>query len=302
MGLPEMSELHETPGETRSRRIVLWTLFVNVLLLGGLFAVYFVSSSQLVLAQAADSLFDLAAGAILAVAVSVSTNPKDENHPFGHRRAEPVGALVAAIFAGVLGFEVVRTAAWTLVSGEFSMLEDTVAHILGAKGLVKLVLFFVISRQLRDSKSPALRATWVDTRNDLLATSSSLVGFALNRAGFLEADSVLAIPIGLYIGWSGLELLRENLRYLMGEAPDEETRERIAERAAGVQGVLRVSKVRAQYLGQKIHVEVTILVEGSLSVTEGHDLALEVRQAIERLDDVDEAFVHVDTEAARAHA
>ena len=93
------------------RRLVAGALVVNVVLLVAAGMVYLRSHSQLVLAQGSDSLFDLAAGGILFVSAWVGSQPRDANHPYGHDRAEPLGALITAVLAGVLAFEVLRSAA-----------------------------------------------------------------------------------------------------------------------------------------------------------------------------------------------
>ena len=85
----------------------------------------------------------------------------------------------------------------------------------------------LLTRRKRGRSSSALTAIRVDTRNDVLACASSLIGYALARGGMIWADAALAIPVGLYIGYSGLSLARENLRYLMGEAPTADVLEEI---------------------------------------------------------------------------
>ena len=287
--------------ESRVRSLVLTALFLNVVLLVFAALVYFATESQLVLAQGADSLFDLAAGVILAVSASVGDRPRDENHPFGHQRAEPIGALVTAVLAGVLAFEVLRSSVGALVLGEARTFEFSIAAVLGTKFLIKSMLYGYLARKREVRTSPALRATMVDTRNDVLATLSSLVGAGLFQFGFEWADAALAVPIAIYIGYAGIELAQENLRYLMGEAPDADAQDEIARLAAEPPGVLEVRSVRAQYLGQRLHVEVTILVPEQSSAAEAHDIALAVQRAIEDLESVEMCFVHPETRSVIDH-
>ena len=80
-------------GTTRSRRLIRLALRVNAVLFVSALVVFLRSDSQLVLAQGADSLFDVFAGIILTISVSVGLKPSDEDHPFGHQRAEPIVLL-----------------------------------------------------------------------------------------------------------------------------------------------------------------------------------------------------------------
>ncbi len=279
---------------------MLGALFLNVGLLAIFVVVYLSTESQLILAQGADSLFDLAAGVILAITASVSLQPHDDNHPFGHQRAEPIGALVTAILAGVLAMEVLHSAFSNLISGEVRVLGQVVAGVLGLKFLLKTSLLVGLLRRKGPQRSSALHAVLVDTRNDVLATLSSLGGWLMVREGLAWADAAMAIPVALYIGYSGFALAQENLRYLMGEAPDEKLHSKLVSVAAERPGVLEVKRIRAQYLGQRLHVEATILIGDQNSATQGHDIALDVRRAMEKLEEVEEVFVHVDTRGSNA--
>jgi len=275
-----------------SGHLVVWTFVVNAVLCIATGAVYFATGSQLVLAQGADSLLDLGAGAILVYTMRIGARERDEDHPFGHQRAEPIGALVTAVLAGVLAFEVLRSAAFELASGSTAHMDSTVAAVLGGKLVVKVALLVRLERA-RDDR-PALEATRVDTRNDIFAGASSLLGYGLARAGFGWADAALALPIALYIGFNGFSLARENLRYLMGEAPDDGTLAELEQLAAAVPGVHGVRSLRAAWHGAELVVSIGILAERDLTLREGHDVSVEVQQRLEGHELVAEVFVHVD--------
>ncbi len=112
---------------------------------------------------------------------------------------------------------------------------------------------------------------------------------------------MLALPICVYIAYNGLRLARENLRFLMGEAPDPDVVAAIGAAAREVAGVRDVSAVVAHYVGSELHCEVTIVVAGDASATEGHDIGVEVQRAVEAHELVARAFVHVDTTDGQTH-
>jgi len=286
---------HSAP-KIQAQRLVRGALLLNLLLLVAAVVVYLGTRSQLVLAQGSDSLLDIGAGAILALSAWVGSRPGDENHPFGHGRAEPIGALVTAVLAGVLAFEVLRSAIGSLLLGEVARMDGWVAAVLGGKFALKLGLWGLLQRARARHKSPVLHALIVDTRNDLVACSSSLVGFALARSGHDWADGALALPVALFIGYAGLGLARENLRYLMGEAPDDRVLEELRQRAEAVPGVLAVGRLRAQYAGPTLQVDACIVVPSGGLVEEAHTVSVAVQRALEEDERVELAFVHIDTE------
>lgn len=291
-----MSDPVEAHADGRPRALVMGAVVVNALLLAAAALVWSTTGSQLVLAQGSDSLLDIGAGLVLAVSAWVASHPGDENHPYGHERAEPIGALVTAIFAGVLAFEVLRSAVGSLVLGETARMDIWVAAVLGGKFVLKLGIWGLIRSARNGSRSQALRALAVDTRNDLVACASSLVGFGLARQGFDWADGALAIPVAFYIGASGFQLARENLRYLMGEAPDEDVLAELRTMAAHVTGVIEVGRLLAQYAGPTLQVDVQIVVAPSQSLVAAHDISVAVQRSLEEHELVGIVFVHVDTQ------
>ncbi len=287
-------------------RVVASTLLLNAALCVAHFAVWFAGGSQLVLAQGADSLMDLAVGTVLLVSVRVAARPRDEDHPFGHERAEPIGALVTAVLAFVLAIEVARSAVGALVAREAPRLDDAAIGVMGTKLVVKLGWLLLLLRRrgpVGDAAAvadgQAMVATRLDTMNDVLTCGSSLLGAWLVRAGHPSIDGWFALPVAAYIAKNGFGLARESLRYLMGEAPAAAVTERLRAAAAGVDGVVAVRRLRAHFVGQRLHVEVTVLIAAGSSAKQGHDLALDVQSALERDPQVGEVFVHLDTGEGR---
>jgi cation diffusion facilitator family transporter len=276
-------------------RVVASTLLLNAALCVAHFAVWFAGGSQLVLAQGADSLTDLAIGAVLLVSVRVAARPRDEDHPFGHGRAEPIGALITAVLAFVLAIEVGRSAVGSLVARETPQLDGAAIGVLSVKLVVKLSWLLLLFRRRGGGDGQAMEATRLDTLNDVLTCGSSLVGSWLVRAGHPSIDSWFALPVAAYIAKNGFGLARASLRFLMGEAPSADVVARLRGAAGAVAGVQSVSRLRAHFVGQKLHVEATILIAAGSTAKQGHDIALDVQVALEADPLVGEVFIHLDT-------
>jgi cation diffusion facilitator family transporter len=277
-----------------SARVVAATFALNAALCVAHFAVYFSTGSQMVLAQGADSLMDLAIGAVLLVSVRVAVRPRDSDHPFGHQRAEPIGALIAAVLALVLAIEVVRSAIGALVEQRLATLDDAAVAVLGAKFVVKVAWLLALLRHRR-GEGQAVDATKLDTVNDVVTCASSLFGAWLVRRGWPAVDGWFALPVAAYVARNGISLARGSLRYLMGEAPADDVVERLRAAAAAIGGVLAIPKLRAHFVGQTLHLEVTVLIAAGATAAQGHDIALDVQEALEKDPLVGEVFVHIDT-------
>jgi len=277
-----------------SRVLPAVNLVVSLLLLGGLGTGWWLLESQLAMAQAADSLMDAFTATVLIVTLSISAKPEDENHPFGHTRAQPIGALVVAVLAGVLAFEVVRSSIEALVTGDKPTFAIWLVLIFAAKAAFKLGLYLLARR--RGKKSPAFQALAVDARNDVLVSSVAIVGFFAARAGMPTLDAWLALPIAAWILWAGIELARDNIKLLMGEAPPEERQTALLELARMQPGVRTAHDLRAHFLGTKLHVHVHVVVDPTISVKDAHDIGEGVRLAIQGQEDVAHCSVHIDIE------
>jgi cation diffusion facilitator family transporter len=275
-----------------------WVAFVllsNVTLVLAHLLVFRVTGSHLVLAQAADSLMDAAVAAILAFTVRVGEKPQDAEHPFGHGRAEPIGALISAVLACVLTLEVGRaalTAAWL---HELPAIDASVLLVLAAKFITKSTFLIILARRDKTEKSPARDAIIADSRNDLAATAAAILGYFAIKLRVPYADTFFALATCVYIARNGLGLFRENLRYLMGEAPEPAVAAQLRSAAESIVGVHTVGQIDAHYVGSQLHVEVAVVVDPKLSSTQSHDIGERVQRAVELVAEVDRAFVHVDT-------
>jgi cation diffusion facilitator family transporter len=269
--------------------IVINAVLFAVKLLGGI-----LSGSLALLSDSFNSLNDIIASVAIFLAVRIGSKKADLDHPFGHRRAEPIAGLIVAIFAAILGFEVVKNA----FEGFFDPKPVTVsgliyAVILGGIAL-KLFLFILFRVEARKSRSPAFAASSMDYRNDLLVSFSVLVGIGFGRVGIRIADNVVALFIGLFIIYSGFRIGIENVDYLMGKRPPEDIIRRLTGKALTVQGVKDLNEVKAHFLGNYIHVEVHIEVDKDLSTERSHRIARDVQDLLQEDETVDHAFVHVD--------
>lgn len=277
-----------------AQRIVLASTVLSVGLLAGLVLAFVAYSSRLALAQAADSLSDIFTASALLVSIRIAARPPDDDHPFGHQRAEPIAALLAAVIAGVLAVEVLRDAIGALLTGVQPEMDLWLLGIFLAKVVAKSAIAVTSGVRHRAEPSPALRALHVDARNDVAVGLVAVLGFFSARYGWSGLDAWFAIPVGLWVGWSGFDLARENIRLLMGEAPPEARRDELASIAAEIPGVNGVHEVRARYHGLEIDVLLHIVVDPELTVGRAHDIGHAVERRLIEEPDVCHAVAHLD--------
>ncbi len=206
-----------------------------------------------------------------------------------------MAALVVAVLAALLGFEVLGKAIGALVNEEHAILGWPIVATLAVKVVAKGVLVVLALRQHRKRSSSALRAFAVDARNDVLVGIASIIGvIAVRVAGVPSLDAWLAIPVALWIAVSGFMLGLESTRLLMGAAPAPRRQEQLRTVAEKVAGVAAIGGLRARFQGDDVLVWVEVRVDPELSVRKAHDIGESVERALRSEPDVCDVFAHVD--------
>ena len=279
----------------RSEKLAMWMGIVgNTVLFTCKILVGFTFNSIAIISDSFNSLTDIVASTIVLISVRSSYKAPDADHPFGHKRAQPIAGLVVAIFTGIVGFEIITQAVGRLMNGE--QIELGVLPILLVIGvmIIKLGMHVYARRVARMTGSPAIMASATDHRNDVLVSAAVLSGVVASNLGLPVFDPIVAILVGLWIIRAGFLIGKDNIKYLMGEAPPPELVEKVRERARAVQGVIGLNDVFAHYVGTTVEIEVHIDVDRRLSIEDAHGIGKKVQWAIEDMEEISRAFIHID--------
>ena len=263
-------------------------LFISKLIIG------FLTNSIAIISDALNSLTDIVNSIILFISVQVGSKSADKEHPFGHYRSEPIGALIVAVLTVVLGFEVVRIAIDRLINKVSPNFSTPMLLMLFAIIIVKSLMYFYTKAAWKKTKSTALFVFMVDHRNDILIATGAIIGFIGVNYNLAFLDPLVAILIGLWIIKVGFGIGIDNIKFLMGESPKKEFLEKIENAASKVKGIKGIKKVKAHYVGTVVEVEVHIMVDRNLTIYRAHTLGTKVGTEVEKLEEVNKAFVHID--------
>jgi cation diffusion facilitator family transporter len=253
------------------------------------------SGSTAVLATAVDSATDVVYTLFMAWGLRGSQQPPDEDHPQGHARIEPLVSIVIALMMGLAGWEVVKRAVSQLTApaAPASYTAWTVI-VLAGSGLVKLAMYGLVRHLAQQAHSPALAATARDNLSDFVSSGTALLGVLLTGWLHPVADPVAALLVSVWIFRNAVAILRENLGYLVGRFPGEELVARVHAAALAVEGVVDVHRIVADHVGPRVRVDLHVDVPGEISLSAAHDISEQVAAAVEALDEVDQAFVHLE--------
>lgn len=269
--------------------LVVNALLAVVKVLAGLIA-----RSPALLADGYHSLADLATGGVAWASYRWATEPPDEDHHYGHGKAEAAAAFFVGLVLALGGVGVLWESLSSSVpayEGLQGVLALSVAALSAGANAWLVRLMRTTAEELR---SPSLAALVRDNASDVLTSLLTIVGVGASMAGQGWIEIVAAALIGLLIATMGAKSLKEGLDVLMDRVPDQQLRGRLRSVAEGVEGVRGVQRVDVHPLGSTVRVDMEISVDGDLPVRKGHEIAHEVGSAVTREEaTVVEVAVHV---------
>ena len=269
------------------------TVLGNTLLLVGKGIAASISGSSAIHADAANSAADVAYSVLMGLGLWLSLRPADASHPHGHRRIESLVGVFIGLMMGLASAEALHTGIDTWRRGTTPTVSALPVLILVGSGLIKGSMYLVVRRIGETATSPALSASARDNLTDVISSGMALLGLLGSQLVF-TADPLAALLVSLWILRGAWQVLWENLRQLIGGSVAPEFGHAVLNAAQSVPGVLGVHQVIIEYVGPQAYVDMHIEMDGEVSLYEAHRVSDAVCEAVESLEEVDHAFVHVE--------
>lgn len=294
----------------QAQRAALLSIFAALGLIAAKLTAGLLSGSLSLLSEAAHSTLDAGATAVTYFAVRIASRPADEEHPYGHGKAENLSALLETVllfgFSIYLAIEAVRR----LNTGAGHPRATWYAFAVIVLSIIVDGSRSRILRRLgRKYRSPALQADALHFTADLMTSTVVLIGLVLVSLGYRSADAVGTLLIAGYVAISSIALGKKSVDVLMDRAPTA-SMERIEGAALAVEGVEEVRRVRLRYAGGQPQTDVVVAISRSVPLELAHAVTEEVERVIKSLEPGADVVVHVEpladeqqiTDAVRAIA
>lgn len=201
----------------------------NLLLFLGKWLVGSLTGSVSITADALNNLSDASGSIVTLIGFRVADKPADEDHPYGHARAEYLSALAVAALILVIGFELVKTSAQKILNPEPVAFSPVTLGVLGASIAVKLWMCLFNRRLGRHIDSTALMATAADSRNDCVTTAAVLLATVAEHVWNLRVDGIFGLGVAGFILYSGIQLAKDTISPLLGENADPELKKKLVD-------------------------------------------------------------------------
>lgn len=283
--------------EAYVRKVTWLGLLINIALACIKFAAGYFGRSQALTADAIHSLTDTTTDFAVIAGSHFWSRPPDESHPYGHRRLETLVTVFIGLMLAAAGIGI----GWDAVSDlrdKQATPPGWIALLVAMVSIVtKEVLYRWTARAGKRIKSPALAANAWHHRTDAISSIPVLiaVGGALIFPSWSFLDLVGAVVVSIFILHAAMKIIWPGISELIDAGAPREIQKQITDIAGHHPGVLEVHKVRTRYISTSLLVDMHIVVDGSISVREGHAIADEVELKI--IDDIPGILgvvIHVD--------
>jgi cation diffusion facilitator family transporter len=278
-------------------RVTFAGMVINTVLVAGKMTAGIAGHSHALVADAVESLADIFSSLIVWRGLVVAAEPADEDHPYGHGKAEPLAAAMVATLLLLAAVWISVTAVGEIIRPHSTPAPFTLV-VLIVVVLIKESLFRFVLREAASLESTAVRTDAWHHRSD--AITSLAVGMGITVAlvggpGYEMADDVAALFAAGIIAWNGWRLVRPAADELMDASPDTGFVENVRVVAGTVPGVDRIEKCVVRKMGYHYFVDMHVEVDPQMSVQRAHNIAHEVKNKVRaQIPMVYDVLVHIE--------
>jgi len=254
-------------------------------------------NSFALIADALESTTDIFSSLLVLFGIKYSNKPPDENHPYGHGRAEPLVTFLVVAFlvtsAAIIACESIRN-----ISSPHELPAPYTLLVLGGIIIWKEISFQVVIKKSKQTNSSALKADAWHHRSDAITSVAAFIGISialLFGKGYEAADDWAALFASGFIIYNSYRIFRPALGEIMDEHVYDELVASIRQVSLTVNGVLSTEKCFIRKSGMKYHVDLHATVDATISVKEGHAIAHQLKDTLrEKIPSLGHVLIHIE--------
>jgi cation diffusion facilitator family transporter len=274
-----------------------FSIFGNTLLALAKGVLGVLGNSYALIADAIESTTDIFSSLLVLFGLKYANRPADENHPYGHGRAEPLITFLVVAFlitsACIIGYESIQN-----IQRPHSLPKSFTLYFLGAIIVWKEISFRIVLKKSKETNSSSLKADAWHHRSDAITSIAAFLGISIALffgKGYESADDWAALFASGFILYNSYLIFRPALGEIMDEHLYDDLIAAIRNIAITVPGVIDTEKCFIRKAGMKYHVDLHARVEGEISVREGHDIAHLLKDTLRKeLPELGHVLIHIE--------
>lgn len=281
----------------RQKKAILVSLIVGSLLMLAKFAAYFITSSNAILTDAAESIVNVLASSFALYSIYLASQPRDRNHPYGHGKVEFFSVFVEGCLILLAGLLIVFKSGYNIFYPQQIGMLISGTIIVGLAGLVNFIMGIYLVGQSKKLNSVTLYADGKHLQTDAYSSAGLVAGLlVIHYTGLYYLDSVLSIALGIYIAFSGYKLVRRSVAGLMDESDVAVLTDILAILNQNRKNAwIDVHNLRAQRYGADLHIDCHLTLPYYYDLNKVHYEVSQVDKLVNRKGNVrTEFFIHAD--------
>lgn len=253
----------------------------------------FISHSQAMIADAANSAGDIFASLMTFIGNKIASEPSDESHNFGHGKAEYVFSLFISLSMMIVSGKLLTDSIINLINDSKFIFSWILVLTCIITICTKLILFLYTKHLYKKNENLLLKSNMIDHRNDCVLTTFTLISILLSLANIYWFDAVVGIGISIWIFYTGIKIFIESYNVLMDKSLDSKTKDLILDLIDTYSEIKKIDEIYSSPIGYQYIVTITIYVDGNMTTFDSHNIADNLEKSIEGLDKIAKAIIHV---------
>ncbi len=277
----------------QTNRVAVLGISANIVLMILKLTIGIISRSQAMIADGLNSVGDVFASLMTYTGNKIASKPRDSNHPYGHGKAEYIFSMIISFSLLLVAYEIMKNSIDAIFNRREFYFSMWLVGVAVFTIITKLLLFLYTRRIGRKQDNLLIVANSEDHRNDVMVTSSALIGFYMGSHGIYWLDSVAGIGIAIWIAFTGIRIFLNSFTVLMDTSIDKVLKADIINAILKINGVSHVDSVSAKPVGVAFIVIVKVSVPGNISVLEGHSVAARIKERLKEFKGINDVLVHI---------
>ncbi len=266
----------------------------NIFLLIIKFIMAIFSHSEAMMADAVNSAGDIFSSVMSYIGNKIAGIPSDEDHNFGHGKAEYIFSMFISIFMILVGMKILFSSIMTIIEGNTFQFSIYLVIVCFITILVKLFLYLYAKTMFIKHQNILIKANMKDHRNDMILTCGTLISVIFGYFGYYFFDGIFGAITSVYIIFTGVGIMIESYRVLMDASISKKDKELIIDYVLKFNQVMKVEDFYTVPVGYKYVVVLTIDLDGNLSTFASHEIADSIeKELIKKFKKIYKVIIHV---------
>ncbi|MEQ6388890.1 cation diffusion facilitator family transporter [Bacillaceae bacterium S4-13-58] len=256
-------------------------------------SVAFIGNSEALKADGLNNMTDIIASIAVLIGLRISRKPPDQNHHYGHMRAETISSLVAAFIMITVGLQVIWDTLQSIFSGQGEQPSMITAWTALFSAFAMFGVYFFNLNLSKKVKSHSLKAVAQDNRSDALVSIGAFVGIIGAQFGAFWLDPAAGLIVGIIISKTAWDIFSD-ATHMLTDGFDIDQLLAIKNEISKDKGVMMVGDCKARVHGNHVLLEATIHVDPSLSVQESHEIADRIELHLKKEYEIHHSHIHIE--------